>query len=402
MPDFRYSARDKTGKLVKGQIKAEDRKQVAIELEKMQLIALTLEEVKESSLFSFLDRFAKVKQEEINLFTRQLLALQKAGLPIVRSITAIKEQTKNKKLASALEGIVSDVKEGANLSDALAKYPHIFDEFYSNMIRSAETGGILVDILNRLIEIGEYEADIRMKIKSATRYPIIALSAIGLGVIVVVSFIVPRFANIYSQMKAELPLPTRILIATNNFVSHYWWLFILILATLIFSFNKFVNTQKGRWIWDGLKLKLPVFGNLLSLLYNSRFCRITGVLTNVGVPIVKVLDLASKTTGNVIMKDAIDKIKESVNQGKSISEPMKQLKVFSPVVVQMVVMGEESGKMDELLLSIADYYDKEADYIIKNLTTLIEPLLIIVLGTLILGIALAVFLPMWNIAKVVH
>jgi len=401
MPYFRYKARDKTGKLVRGGIKAEGKKSLGLELDKMGLVPISFEEVSETSIFSFLDRFQSVKQEELNLFTRQLLALQKAGLPIVKSLSAIREQTKKKKLANALEAIIKDIKEGSNLSDALEKHPKIFNEFYSNMVRAAETGGILIDILDRLIEIGEYESNIKMKIKSATRYPIIALSAIGLGAVVIMTFIVPRFARVYSSMNVELPLPTQILIASNDFTQRYWWIVLLLIGTFIFLFNKFVSTNKGRMIWDGFKLKLPVFGKLLSMLYNSRFARITGVLTNVGVPVMNVLDLSARTSSNVIIKNAIEKIKDSVSQGKGMSEPMRETKVFAPIVIQMVVMGEESGKMDELLMSVADYYDRESDYIIKNLTTLIEPLLIIVLGVLILGIALAVFLPMWNIIKVV-
>ena len=402
MPTFQYKARDKTGKLVRGGIKTEDKKSLGIELDKMGLVPISFEEVSESSLFSFFDSFKSVKQDEINLFTRQLLALQKAGLPIVKSLSAIKEQTKNKKLADALEAITKDIKEGSNFSDALEKHPKIFGEFYSNMVRAAETGGILVDILDRLIEIGEYESNIKMKIQSATRYPLIALSAIGMGMVVVITFIVPRFAKIYSSMEVELPLPTKILISINDITRQYWWIVLLLLGVFIFLFKKFVSTKQGRLICDTLKLKLPVFGKLLSMLYNSRFARITGVLTNVGVPVINVLDLSARTSGNVIIKNAIEKIKEEVSQGKGMSEPMKEAKVFSPIVIQMVVMGEESGKMDELLLSIADYYDRETDYIIKNMTTLIEPLLIVVLGAIICGLALAVFMPMWSIIKVVR
>jgi type II secretory pathway component PulF len=307
---------------------------------------------------------------------------------------------KNQYFKLVIEEISRDIRGGISFSEALKKHTGVFDEVYVNMIKAAEAGGLMVEILARLTELIEQEIDTRARIKSATRYPMIAFFVLCVGFLIVVAFVIPRFASVYSQFNATLPLPTRILIGLNLAVQKFWYLFILIIAALIFGFRRFVNSNTGRPVWDNFKLKVPVIGPLVEMLVMSRFARVTAVLLKSGVPILEVLSLVSGSTGNIIISRAIENIKKSVVQGKGMSEPMKVSNLFSPIVVQMVYIGEQSGKVDELLLSVADYYDRESGYMIKNLTTYIEPILIFVLATMVLMMALGIFMPMWNLIRV--
>ncbi|MBM3252430.1 MAG: type II secretion system F family protein, partial [Candidatus Omnitrophica bacterium] len=269
-----------------------------------------------------------------------------------------------------------------------------------SMIKAAETGGMMEEVLRRLSDLIEQEIDTRARIKAATRYPMIAFFVLCVGFLIVVTFVIPRFATVYGQFNTLLPLPTRILIAINIAIKKFWYLFILGFAAAIFGFLRFINSKIGQPLWDNFKLKVPIFGPLIQMLVMSRFARVTAILLKSGVPILEVLDLVSSASGNIIIARAIENIKASVNQGKGMSEPMKVSNLFSPIVVQMVSIGEQTGKVDELLLSVADYYDRESSYMIKNLTTYIEPILIFVLAAMVLLMALGIFMPMWNLIRV--
>jgi len=319
---------------------------------------------------------------------------------LLSSLSAIAEQTKNKYFKTIIEEVARDIKGGVGLSDSLKKYGKVFDGVYISMIRAAEASGSLVMILERLAILIDGDIDTNNRIKASTRYPIISLAVLGVAFLIIVTFVIPRFAQVYSQFNAALPLPTRILIALNYFIQHYWYLALLILGGAIFGFIKFIKSSLGRPIWDNIKLRIPVFGPLVTLLVMARFTRVTSLLMKSGVPILEVLDLSAKSSGNIIISRAIENIKESVNQGRGISDPMKVSGLFPPIVIQMVSIGEQTGKVDELLLSVAEYYDLESGYMIKNLTTYIEPILIVILAGMVLLLALAVFLPMWNLIKV--
>jgi len=400
MANFKYKARDKFARPVSGSLVAQNKDAAVKALQDMGYVPISIDEFIDFAPQDILKKFRKVKSEEISSFTRQLFALQKAGLPLLSSLTAIAEQTKNKYFKTVIEEIARDIKAGVGFSDSLKKHGKIFDGVYVSMIRAAEASGSLVIILERLAILLDGEIDTNNRIKSATRYPMISLGVLCAAFLIIVTFVIPRFAQIYGQFNAMLPLPTRILIALNYFIKNYWYLAILILGGSIFGFMRLIKSSFGKPLWDNFKLKIPVFGPLFTLLVMSRFSRITSLLMKSGVPILEVLDLSTKSTGNIIISRAIENIKESVNQGRGMSEPMKVSGLFPPVVIQMVAIGEQTGKVDELLLSVADYYDLESGYMIKNLTTYIEPVLIIILAMMVLGLALAVFLPMWNLIKI--
>ncbi len=400
MANFKYKARDKFAKLVRGVISCDTNDQAAGKLQEMGYTPISIQEARGVRPEEILRKFRKVKLEEISTFTRQLYSLQKAGLPLLDSLEVIAQQTRNDYFSLIIQQVARDVRGGANLSDSLKRHPRIFDDIYVNMIKSAETGGAMVEILGRLTELIEQEIDTRQRISAATRYPMIAFFTLVLGFLIVVTFVIPRFAVLYSQFNAALPLPTRILIGLNLVIRRFWYIFIIGVAGAVFGMLSFIRSKKGRAIWDNFKLKVPVFGQLIYMLVMSRFARVTSILMKSGVPILDVLGLVRNISNNVIIARAIENIRKSVNQGKGMSEPMKISGLFPPIVIQMVSVGERTGRMDELLLSVAEYYDRESGYMIKNLTTYIEPILIFILGVMVLVMALGIFMPMWNLINV--
>lgn len=400
MPNFKYSARDNFAKFVTGIIPADDKDAAAKKLQDLGYFPINISEVHMLSSIQLFKGMRRVSYQEVNAFTRQLYAVQKAALPLLASLESIALQTPNLYFKSVIENILRDVRAGTSLSSAMAKYNNIFSDVYVSMIKAAETSGGMVEILGRLNDLLEKDIDTRSRINSATRYPMLAFFVLCAGFLIVVTFVIPRFASLYGQFHTALPLPTQILINISTFMRKFWYLVILGIVGAIFVFRRFVSTIRGRLIWDNLKLKAPVFGPLMTMLTLSRFARIMAILMKSGVPILEVLDLVAKSSGNAVIARAIVNIKESVKQGKGLSEPMKLSGLFPPAVVQMVYIGEQSGRVDELLFSVADYYDSESGYMIKNLTTYIEPILIFILAIMVLVMALAIFLPMWNLIKV--
>lgn len=401
MPNYQYKSRDKFSKEARGVMEADDENAVAQRLIQMGFTPVSITEAKQTSrAFKFSDSGIRVKFSELNMFTRQLATLQKAGLPILLSLSALREQAQNKVFKEVISQIIRDIESGSNLSGALEKYPKIFNSLYLNMVASGEASGRLDDVLERLATLSEHDETIRLRIKSSTRYPIIVVVAMIIGFIVLTVLVVPRYAKIYEQYTKALPLPTQVLLGINYAVTKLWWLLIIIGIAGRFLFKRYINTRIGRFSWDSFKLKVPVFGPLLLKLSISRFTRITGTLMRSGIPILKILDIASGSTGNEVVSKAITNIRTNVMEGKGIAEPMKVSGLFPPIVTQMVSVGENTGKLDDLLIHVSNYYDEQVDYTINNLTSLIEPILIFVLGLGVLFMALGIFLPMWNLMSI--
>jgi len=401
MPNYQYKSRDKFSKEARGVMEADDENAVAQKLIQMGFTPVSITEVRQASrAFKFSGSLIRVKFSELNMFTRQLATLQKAGLPILLSLSALREQAQNKVFKEVVSQIIRDIESGSNLSGALEKYPQIFNSLYLNMVASGEASGRLDDVLERLATLSEHDETIRLRIKSSTRYPIIVVVAMIIGFVVLTVLVVPRYAKIYEQYTKALPLPTQILLGINYAVTRLWWLLIIIGIAGRFLFKRYINTKIGRFSWDSFKLKVPVFGPLLLKLSISRFTRITGTLMRSGIPILKILDIASGSTGNEVVSKAITNIRNNVMEGKGIAEPMKVSGLFPPIVTQMVSVGEDTGKLDDLLIHVSNYYDEQVDYTINNLTSLIEPILIFVLGLGVLFMALGIFLPMWNLMSI--
>ncbi|MFA5349881.1 MAG: type II secretion system F family protein [Candidatus Omnitrophota bacterium] len=401
MPNYQYKCRDKFSKETRGVMEAESEDAVAQRLIRMGFTPVSITEEKETGRSNkFSGSGIRIKFSELNMFTRQLATLQKAGLPILLSLNALAEQAQNKVFKEVIGQIIRDIESGSSLSGALEKYPRIFNNLYLNMVASGEAGGRLDDVLERLASLSEHDETIRLRIKSSTRYPIIVVVAMIIGFVVLTVLVVPRYAKIYAQYTTALPLPTQMLLWVNYAVTKLWWLLIIIGIAARFLFKQYINTKIGRFTWDSLKLKVPVFGPLLLKLSISRFTRITGTLMRSGIPILKILDISSGSTGNEVISKAITNIRDNVIEGKGIAEPMKVSGLFPPIVTQMVLVGEQTGKLDDLLIHVSNYYDEQVDYTINNLTSLIEPILIFVLGLGVLFMALGIFLPMWNLMSI--
>ena len=401
MPNYQYKARDKFSKAVSGIMTALDENAVALKLTQAGFAPISITETRGTNkVIKLLSPAIRVKSADLNMFTRQLATLQKAGLPILLSLSALREQAENKIFKEIIARLTRDIESGTSLSRALEKYPRIFNALYVNMVASGEASGMLDQVLERLAVLSEHDETIRLRIKSATRYPIIVVAAIIIGFIVLTILVIPRYAKIYEQYTTALPLPTQILLLINTAFTKFWWLIVILGTAGYFLFKQYINTKIGRFIWDTIKLKVPIFGPLILKLSISRFTRITGTLMRSGIPILKILDISAGSTGNEVISKAINNIKSNVSEGKGMSAPMKISGLFPPIVTQMVAVGEETGKLDELLIHVSNYYDEQVDYTINSLTSLIEPILIFVLGLGVLFMALGIFLPMWNLMSI--
>jgi len=401
MTKYQYKARDKFGQMVYDDLIAESEVSAIEQLRKLSYTIVSLGEKKpEGSLKVFLSRIRGVKLAELNMFTRQFATLQRAGVSIIRSIKALEEQAVNKLLRDSLEAISENIRKGNSLSSSLEQQPHIFGHMYPTMVKVGEESGTLADTLDRLATLGEHEQRVRMQVNAATRYPLMVVTAIVIAFLVLIFLVIPRFARIYGSAGVELPLPTMILIWANYAVTKFWWIVLICISLLWFAFHKLVRIPRGRKLLDSLKLKMPVFGPLMVKVAMARFSRVTGILMRSGVPILNILELATQITDNVIIGQALDNIKAGVVEGRGISEPMKEVKLFPPVVVQMIGIGEETGRLDELLMNVADYYDFQVEHTVSNMTSLLEPMLLFILACGVLLMALGIFLPMWKLIDV--
>ena len=399
MPLYHYRARDKDGALLTGTIEAARKEGVADQLAGMGHIPVLIEEHEPSPL-SGLDLgalFAKVTSQDLIIFSRQLSTLMSAGIPFIQSLVTLERQSESPRLKAAIAQIRRDVEGGSSLSDALARQPKIFNKLYVSMVRAGETAGILDDILSRLALLAEHEAETRERVKTAVRYPLIVVIAICAAFAFLVAFVIPKFAGIFAQFKTELPLPTRVLININYIVQNYWYLIILSVILAVWGVIWYVGTPAGRWQWDRLKLRLPVFGILFQKVALSRFARTFGAMQKSGISMMLTIEIASETVGNVVIARAVDDMGASLRDGKGLTTPMVSSGLFPPLVIQMMSVGEETGQLDAMMNKVSDYYDMDVEYTLRRLSTLIEPILLLFVGGMVLFLALGIFLPMWNL-----
>jgi type II secretory pathway component PulF len=404
MPTFNYKARDKYGVDVVGSIESSSSDTVAGRLKEMGYTPLNITQQQASfsdSISEYFSGFQKIRQDEMLVFVRQLSSILNAGVPLLESLEAVYEQVSSSKFKKVIFSLRKDIEGGASFSEALSAHKKVFSPVFVSMVRAGEKAGILGDVLDRLANLMEKDYENTQKIKSATRYPLIVVIALSIAFVIVVTYIIPQFAKLYANFKAQLPLPTRILIGINFVIVNYWYVILTTLAAALFSFKRFIDTPPGRLALDRFLLSVPIFGDLLSKLILARFCRMLSNMLKSGIPIVEALGISSGTVENRIVSDVIDGVRNEVVKGSGLSEPMKGAKVFPPIVVQMVAIGEKSGSLESMLAKVADYFDRDADYTIRNLTPLLEPLLILILAFFVVLLALGVFLPMWDMVKIV-
>jgi len=402
MPVYIFRGRNvRTNENVSGERFSNSAQALAAVLRREQLTPLSIKEKKEKSPgLSLPFGGKKVTQAEVAVFTRQFSIMLNAGLPLVQALDAMGQQHPNKAFKEILGVIRGDVEAGSTLSAAMAKHPKVFDSLFTNMIAAGETGGILDTILQRLSVFIEKIVKLKRALRSAMIYPATILT-IAVGVVIIILWkVVPVFATLFAGFNVELPLLTRMVIAASGLVENYIIFFAVFVALGIFGFKTYYKTEKGRHVIDTALLKCPVLGQILRKIAVARFTRTLATLLTSGVPILDGLDITAKTSGNAILEDAIHQIRQRIEAGGSMTDPMRQSGFFPPMVTQMVSVGESTGEMDTMLVKIADYYEEEVDVLVANLLTILEPLLMVFLGVVVGGIVIAVYLPLFKLIRV--
>jgi type IV pilus assembly protein PilC len=401
---FAYKVRDQSGKLVEGQLDAEDATLVVGKLRQMGYTPIAVEAKHDNKLKADIKipgLSGRVKLRDIAVFSRQFATMINSGLSLIRSLAILADQTENPELAKVIGEVRLDVEKGVSLSAAISKHPKVFNRLYVAMVRSGEIGGVLDAVLMRLADTIESQVELRRKVRSAMTYPIVALSICLLISAAMLLFIVPQFKAIYVDLGGQLPLPTRVLISLSDMLKAYFPLFVLAGGIAVFFFRRWIKSENGRVVWDAFKLRVPVFGVLTRKTALARFSRTLAALTRSGVGILEALDIVAETAGNETVSIALRDTQSAVKRGDTLARPLEQHEVFPPMVTQMISVGEETGALDEMLDKIADFYDSEVSATVDALTSLIEPLMIVVMGTLVGGMIISLYLPMFNIIKLI-
>ncbi|OQB56476.1 MAG: Type II secretion system protein F [Deltaproteobacteria bacterium ADurb.Bin151] len=405
MATYRYNAIDETGNSLSGTLDAESIQNANAILGARGLIPTEIREDKEGGGESLMDKInamiGGVKIRDLILFTKQFRSMLNAGVPIIRVLQVLETQTESDVLRRAVTAILAEVRQGSTLSDAFAKHPKIFSHLYCSMVRAGEMSGSVPSVLDRLIYIIEHEAKIKADIKSALQYPIMVLIALGIAFFVLLTFVIPQFTAMFTKTGLELPLPTKIAILMNAYLKNYWYVILGILFAIIFGLRQYFKTQNGKFVRDSFLLNIPVLGPLMQKAAMSRFSSIFAILQTSGVSVMQSLTILSDTIGNAAIANSFDHIKAKIEQGSGIAAPMKTAKYFPPMVIDMIAIGEESGNIDEMLREISKHYDEEVEYAVKALSEAIGPILIVGLAAVIGFFALAIYMPMWDMTKMV-
>lgn len=405
MPFFSYKARNARGELLQGVLEAADSSGVADQLFSTGVTPIEIVATRKpvaAGEGGWLLRLTeeKVRSIDVQLFSRQMYTLLKAGVPIMRGLAGLQESAINKGFGRVLKDLRESLDSGRELSAALRRHPGVFDTFYINMVRIGETTGQLEEIFLRLFDHLEFERDMRDRVRTAMRYPMFVVVAMTLALAVINIFVIPAFAKVYSGFGAELPLMTRILVATSNFSVTYWPAVLIGLIAAAIGFRMALASPRGRHVWDRLKLRLPLAGTILQKATLARFARSFALAGRSGVPIVQSLSVVAQTVDNRYITSRIEQMRDGVERGESILRSATASGVFTPVVLQMVAVGEETGELDSLMDEVAAMYEREVEYELKSLSSKIEPILIGGLGLIMLVLALGVFLPIWDLGKV--
>src|ERR1044071_3809055 len=395
MPVYTYRGTNRAGAAVSGELTATNKLELQNLLKRQQITATKMSE--KGREFNIPTFGSGVNARELAIFTRQFSVMIDAGLPLVQCLEILASQQENKTFKRALIQIRQDVESGSNLADSMRKHPKIFNDLFTNMIAAGEAGGILETILPPLSTYIEKAVKLNSQVKSAMIYPVAVISIACIVVAVILWKVIPVFASLFASLGATLPLPTRIVIALSNFIAAYWWIIPIFIGGAIYAIRRYHETYKGKRVIDGFLLKLPIVGILLRKIAVARFCRTLSTLTASGVPILDGLTLTARPAGNSIIEDAIMATRKSVEEGKTISEPLGDTDVFPSMVVQMIAVGEQTGALDTMLSKIADFYEEEVDTAVAGLMKLLEPVLIAFRGVPIGGIVIAMYMPMFSL-----
>jgi type IV pilus assembly protein PilC len=397
MPTFAYEGRTADGQTKKGKIDAVDANAARNQLKRQNINPTSVSEAKGGIEISFFK--PKVTTRDLVIFTRQFATMIDSGLPLVQCLDIQSKQAENETFRGELAVIKDSVESGSTFADALKRFPGTFDELYQNMVAAGEVGGILDTILNRLAVYLEKAETLKRQIKGALMYPIITIVVAGVVVSVLLLFVVPSFEEMFADMGAGLPALTQMVIDMSKWMQANWWIVGLGIFGTIWGLRTFYKTEKGNVILDGVMLKLPVFGDLLTKVAVARFCRTLGTMLSAGVSILEALDICGRTSGNKVIEGAIGKVRQGISEGRNISEPLAEAKVFPDMVVQMISVGEATGALDVMLNKVADFYEDEVDQAVEAMTSLLEPLIMVFLGIVIGGLVIAMYLPIFTMAS---
>ncbi|MDZ4166220.1 MAG: type II secretion system F family protein [Coriobacteriia bacterium] len=399
---FKYNVRDKTGKVVSGKLEGENREAVATKLRQMGYIILDLDEDRLARL-NKITFGTSVKTKDVTIFARQFATMINAGLSLTKCLSILGAQSDSKELREIISQLGKDVEAGQSLSEAMVKHTKVFPPIFYNMVRAGETGGVLDEVLLRVADLFEADAALKARIKSAMTYPIAMGALVMIVLVAMMVFVVPTFQKMFSDMGGELPLPTQILVAISEGARGWPGLVVVggVIA-LVVAFKAWVGTESGRFIWDGVKLRMPIAGELNRKTALARFTRTFGTLVSAGVPILSALDIVADTAGNEVVSRAIKKVRAAIKEGETIAKPLGESPVFPSMVVQMIAVGEETGALDQMLNKIADFYDEEVRVAVDSLTSIIEPIMMASLGVIVGGIIIALYMPMFQVITLVN
>ncbi len=407
MPDYTYKAINPGGSNITGKIKADSVEMAESMLSAQGYIPSGIKEEGAGFLAGWLQRIdtklTPVKPEELILFTKQFRTMIAAGVPMLQLLGVLENQTENKKLRDAIASLSLDIREGSTLYDAFIKHPYIFPPLYCNMVKAGEHSGTLSGVLVRLVYILEHEHKIKSDVKAAMQYPVIVLVALMGAFVVLLTFVIPKFAGIFERAGIELPLPTRVSIYLYQFIDNYWLLIVPCIIIGVFAARYYYKkTEQGKYLWDMSVLNIPIVGPLFLKSMMSRFSSVFSILQSSGVSILESLEILSGTIGNQAITREFNRVRNQVEEGQGISGPLRSAKYFTPMVVDMIAIGEESGDLESMLREISTHYDDEVEYAVKRLSAAIGPILIVGLAVVVGFFALSIFLPMWDLTQVVR
>jgi type IV pilus assembly protein PilC len=395
-----WKGKSAKGESLSGEYEANSQNEVGAYLRKRRIEISNIKKKPKEIQIKFLQK-QSVGVKDLSVFTRQFATMVNAGLPLVQCLDVLGRQLEKPHFKTVVQKVMADVEGGSTLAEALEQHPKVFSDLFVNMIAAGEAGGILDVILSRLAIFLEKADALQRKVKGAMTYPIIVLTVAGGACIFMLMFVIPVFAKMFSDFGGTLPAPTRIVMNLSNFLRNYWWALGAGATVGTIAFKRFRATEKGEFLTDKLALKIPVLGTVLLKSGVARFTRTLGTLIGSGVPILQGLEITSRTAGNKVMQRAIKQTSDSIRQGDTIASPLKESGVFPPMVVQMISIGEQTGALDEMLSKIADFYDDEVDSAVDALTAAIEPLMIVVMGTMVGGMLVAMYLPMFKMSSIV-
>jgi type IV pilus assembly protein PilC len=398
-----YRALDRSGGARVGEIIGESKAAVAAQLRLRGLTVVDLDAKRTPpTVEDLLDRFRHVKAREITVLARQLATMISSGLSLLRALYILEDQTESAKLKKVIGSVRQDVEAGLSFSQALAKHPKVFNDLFVSMVRAGETGGNLEEVLERVANQLEKDDNLRRTVRAAMVYPCLIASFAVVVLIGMVTFLVPIFAKMFQDMGGKLPAPTQFMIAASDALRGYWYLFMLVPIVIVIAFRRWKATDRGRYVWDSIKLRFPMrIGEIVRKIAVARFSRTLGTLTAAGVPILQAIEITARTAGNRLISDPMKEVGERVKEGQPLAAPLSKIKALPTMVTQMVAVGEETGALDTMLHKIADFYDDEVAAMLKALTSILEPVMMIFVGVVVGAVVISMYMPLFQIYELV-